>query len=118
MDNDGTREGVRTTRKVYTLKKHNTRKKKKKDKKKTELEQWKHDQLKETSERYNPHRNWTEDRDPEYRRSLKVYRMSLLEGNWTKRNDRPESEPRYREWKKSTEVQRRTKKRSNFRQSV
>ena len=36
--------------------------------------------------------------------------MSLLEEYWTKRHEWPDSEPRYREWKESTEEQRQTKK--------
>ena len=35
--------------------------------------------------------------------------MSLLEEYWTKRHEWPDSEPRYREWKESTEEQRQTK---------
>ena len=76
---------------------------------KTEWDQWKYEQLRETSERYNPQKSWTEERDPEYRRPPKVNRMSLLEEYWTQRNEWPESEPRYREWKESTEAQRQTK---------
>ena len=75
-------------------KKHNTRNKPKTT---TEWDQWKYEQLRETSERYNPLKSWTEERDPEYRRPPKVNRMSLLEEYWTQRNEWPESEPRYRE---------------------